>query len=124
MGGLEKSQLDELLDRSDIVKDWMEAKKKKEKALVDNANINCDEAMEIGSVEEEDEEDVLETIFECLICRRPFLCKPSLLVKQCGRPRCRFGTDRLRKVRVLLDRKIVDKYFNEDDEDSEEEKAK
>ena len=36
----------------------------------------------------------------------------------------RFGTDRLRKVRVLLDRKIVDKYFNEDDEDSELEKAK
>ena len=71
----------------------METKRKrqeKEEREARNVNINCDDMIDIGSVEDEDD-DVLETIFDCIICRRPFLCKPSVLIKMCGRPRCRYG---------------------------------
>merc|ERR1712083_408297 len=123
--GLEEKQLDELLDRSDIVKEWEEAKARKEKkdAEANNVNINCDEAIDIGSVEDE---DILETIFECLICRRPFVCKSSMLIKMCGRARCRFTVNRIKKARVLLDKRFVDKYVEFGDEliDPEAERIK
>ena len=61
-------------------------------------NINCDEAADvaIGSIEDGEEaeisNDVLESLFDCLICHRPFLVSRRKAIKMCGRPRCRYIT--------------------------------
>ena len=56
---------------------------------------NCHEAVNdataaIGEEGEEGEiKDVLESIHDCLICRRPFMCAANKLVKTCNRFTCR-----------------------------------
>ena len=39
--------------------------------------------------EEEEDEDVLESLFECLFCQRPIMCKASVVIKMCGRYSCK-----------------------------------
>ena len=43
----------------------------------------------MAPMEELDEGDVLESLFECLICQRPIMCKASKLVKMCGKFSCK-----------------------------------
>ena len=39
--------------------------------------------------EEEEDGDVLEQLFECIICRRPIMCKATKLIKICGKFSCK-----------------------------------
>ena len=54
---------------------------------VNNATATIEEDADGGEIKSQ---DVLETIFECLFCRRPFLCAPSKVVKGCNRFTCRY----------------------------------
>merc|ERR1719362_829062 len=110
--GLDQETLDKLLDRSDIVKEWKEKggilKKEEE-----YAKMKSDDTLDNGMApKEEEDEDVLESLFECLICQRPIMCKASVVIKMCGRFSCKFQTERLRKgPKVVLDKTDIPRFL-------------
>jgi len=110
--GLDQETLDKLLDRSDIVKEWKEKKKEMKKLKKEEGHnkMKSDDTVDIE--EEEDEGDVLESLFECLICQRPIMCKGSRVIKMCGRFSCKFQTERLRKgPKVVLDKTDIPRFL-------------
>ena len=68
----------------------MKALAEEEKAMIEKINDKS-KVTEIPKQEEikDDFKDVIESIFECVICFRPMICSSDREVKMCGKPSCK-----------------------------------
>ena len=68
----------------------MKALAEEEKAMIEKLNDKSKAAgLLIQEENKDDFKDVIESIFECIICQRPMICSSDREVKMCGKPSCK-----------------------------------